>query len=74
MHMFFGFYSDYKRFGNDKIGHLAKSRQMFFEKHIMLDGENTYRSAISIKLQSNFIEITLWRGCSPVILVQNTFS
>ena len=27
------------------------------------------RSAISIKLQSNFIEITLWHGCSPVNLL-----
>ena len=26
-------------------------------------------SAISINLQSNFIEITLWRGCSPVNLL-----
>ena len=29
-------------------------------------GEHPYRSAISIKLQSNFIEITLRHGCSPV--------
>ena len=26
----------------------------------------TCRNVISIKLQSNFIEITLWHGCSPV--------
>ena len=29
-------------------------------------GEHPCRSAISIKLQSNFIEITLWHGYSPV--------
>ena len=27
------------------------------------------RSVISIKLKSNFIEITLWHGCSPVNLL-----
>ena len=29
-------------------------------------GEHPYRGAISIKLQSNFIEITIRHGCSPV--------
>ena len=29
-------------------------------------GEHPCQSVISIKLQSNFIEITLWHGCSPV--------
>ena len=32
-------------------------------------GEHPYQSAISIKLQSNFIEITLRHGCSPVNLL-----
>ena len=32
-------------------------------------GEHPCRSAISIKLQSNFIEITLRHGCSPVNLL-----
>ena len=32
-------------------------------------GEHPCQSAISIKLQSNFIEITLRRGCSPVNLL-----
>ena len=32
-------------------------------------GEKACRSVISIKLQSNFIEITLWHGCSPVNLL-----
>ena len=32
-------------------------------------GKHRSRSVISIKLQSNFIEITLWRGCCPVDLL-----
>ena len=32
-------------------------------------GKHPWRSAISIKLQSNFIEITLWHECSPVNLL-----
>ena len=32
-------------------------------------GKHPCRSAISIKLQSNFIEITLRHGCSPVTLL-----
>ena len=28
-------------------------------------GEHPCRSEISIKLQSNFIDITFWHGCSP---------
>ena len=32
-------------------------------------GEHPCRSAISIKLESNFIEITLRHGCSPVNLL-----
>ena len=31
--------------------------------------EHPCRSVISIKLQSNFIEITLWHGCFPVNLL-----
>ena len=34
-----------------------------------ITGEHTYRSVILIKLQSNFIEITLRHGCSPVNLL-----
>ena len=30
-------------------------------------GEHPCRSAISIKLLSNFIEITLWHSCTPVV-------
>ena len=36
-------------------------------------GEHSCRSAISIKVQSNFIEITLWHGCSPVNLLHIFF-
>ena len=32
-------------------------------------GEHPFRSVILIKLQSNFIEIALWHGCSPVNLL-----
>ena len=32
-------------------------------------GEHPCRSAISIKLQSNFIEMALWHGCSPLNLL-----
>ena len=32
-------------------------------------GEHPCRSAISAKLQGNFIEIALWHGCSPVNLL-----
>ena len=33
-------------------------------------GEHLCQSVISLKLQSNFIEITLRHGCSPVNLLQ----
>ena len=42
-----------------------------------ITAEQPCRSAISIKLQSNFIEITLPHGCSPVsftVYCQNNFS
>ena len=44
---------------------------MFLRKGLLkicskVTGEHPYRSATSIKLQSNCIEITLWHGCSPV--------
>ena len=32
-------------------------------------GEHPGQSVISIKLQSKFIEITLWHGCSPINLL-----
>ena len=47
---------------------------MFLGKGILkifskFTGENPCRSVISIKLLWNFIEITLWHGCSPVNLL-----
>ena len=32
-------------------------------------GENPCRSVISIKMLCNFIEMTLWHGCSPINLL-----
>ena len=48
--------------------------EVFLGKGVLLicskfTGEPPCRSAISIKLQSNFIEITYWHGCSPVNLL-----
>ena len=47
---------------------------MFLEKGVLkicsdFTGEHPCRSAISIKLQSSFIEIALRHGCSPVNLL-----
>ena len=36
---------------------------------IKFTGEHPWRSAISVKWLCNFIEITLWHGCSPVNLL-----
>ena len=54
---------------------LRSSRpEVFFRKGVLkicskFTGEHSCRSLISINLQSNFIEITIWHGCSPVILL-----
>ena len=45
------------------------SRKGVLKKCSRFTGEHPCRSAISIKLQSNFIEITLRYGCSPVNLL-----
>ena len=51
------------------------SRQEVFLRKVVrricskFTGEHPYRSAISIKLHSNFIEITFRHGCSPVNLL-----
>ena len=42
---------------------------MFWKYEKKLTGEHPCRSAISIKLQINFNEITLWHGWSPVNLL-----
>ena len=55
--------------------HRSSSPQVFLVKHFLLKlcsnftGEQPCRSMISIKLLCNFIEITLWHGCSPVCLL-----
>ena len=50
--------------------------EVFLEKGALkiwciFTGEHPCRSVISIKLKSNFIEITLWYGCSPANLLHN---
>ena len=58
--------------------YLARQRstrsEVFLTKGVMKKGSKfagklPHQSAISIKLQSNFIEITLRHGCSPVNLL-----
>ena len=48
--------------------------EVFLEKDVLkicskLTGEDPCRSVISKSCYSNFIEITLWCGCSPVIFM-----
>ena len=48
--------------------------QLFLGKGVLkvrskFTGEHPCQSAISIKLQSNCVKITLWAGCSPVNLL-----
>ena len=52
----------------------SSSPEVFLEKGVLkiyckFTGEHLCRDAISIKLQSNFIEITLWHESSPVNLL-----
>ena len=52
----------------------AATRRCSYKKCVLkicrkFTGENPCRSVVSIKLQSNFIEITLRHGCSPVNLL-----
>ena len=56
--------------GWTKTSHL----QVFLGKGVLkmprkFTGENPCRSVISINVHNNFIEITLWHGCSPVNLL-----
>ena len=49
--------------------------EVFLRRGVMkicskVTGEHQSGSAISINLHSNFIEITLWHGCSPVNLLR----
>ena len=48
--------------------------EVFLENNVLkicskFSGEHPCQSAISVKLQSNFIEIVLQHGCSPVHLL-----
>ena len=60
---------------NSKILNFRSShRKVLLEKGVLkicskFTEEHPYRSAISIKLQSNFIEMTIRHGCSPVNLL-----
>ena len=52
----------------------SRPPEMFLGKVVLntcskCTGEHSHRSVISIKLQSNSIEITLWYGCSPVNMI-----
>ena len=54
--------------------HRSSPSEMLLQKGVpkmcsKFTGEHSCRSAISIKLQSNFIEITLRHGCAPVNLL-----
>ena len=54
--------------------HRSSPLQGVLEKGVLkiyskFTGEHPYWSVISIKLQSNFFEITLWHGCPPVSLL-----
>ena len=44
-------------------------RKKFLKICNKFTGEHPRRSVISIKMQSNFIEITCWHGCSRVTLL-----
>ena len=59
-----------KKKKNDRSSH----PEVFLGKGVLkiwskFTGEHPCRSVISVKLQSNFIEITLWHGCSPINLL-----
>ena len=54
--------------------HRSSAPEVFLGKGVLkicrkFTGEHPGRSAISIKLLYNFIEITHWHGCSPVNLM-----
>ena len=54
--------------------HRSKPQEVFLGTAFLkicskLTGEHSCQSTISIKLQSNFIEITFWHECYPVNLL-----
>ena len=58
-------------FAYTSVNYRSSCRKVFLGKAVLkicsqFTGEHPCRSVISIKLQSNFIEIALWHGCSPV--------
>ena len=58
--------------GLSEAAHRRRSYIKVFWKHVVNLQENTlYQSVISIKLQNNFLEITLRHGCAPVNLLHN---
>ena len=59
---------------SSKVFFRSSPQEFFLGKGVLkirrkFAGEHPSRSVISIKLQCNFIEITLWHGCSPVNLL-----
>ena len=57
-----------------EFNHSSSPPEVFLEKDVLITcskftRENPCRGVISIKLFCNFIEITLWHGCSPVHLL-----
>ena len=57
-----------------KVSTRSSPLEVLIEKDVLkicsrFIGKHSCRSAISIKLQSNFIEIALWHGCSSVNLL-----
>ena len=59
---------------NWKIRNRSSRPDVFLRKGVLkicskFTGQHSCRSVISVKLQSNFIEITLQHGCSPVNLL-----
>ena len=57
-----------------RTGFRSNHPEVFLGKWVLkicskFTGEHPRRSATSIKLLCNFIEITLWHGCSPVNLM-----
>ena len=51
---------------NSRLEVLEKGALKIWSK---FTGEHPCQSVISLKLLSNFIEFTLWHGCSPVNLL-----
>ena len=55
--------------GTEAVTQRCSLEKVFLKIGSKYTGEHPCRSAISIKLQSNFIEIVLLHGCSPVNLL-----